>query len=77
MDKCKLLVLPERKGYQVDLSSDDSQVKVTDNLELLGVVIDNKLNFESHISKLIEKVGKQIDVLNRFKHILSFSSKNK
>ena len=47
---------------------------LTDNVELLGVVIDNKLNFKSHISKLIKKVGKQIDVLNRFKHILSFSS---
>ena len=75
MDKCKLLVLPERKGDQVEVSINGSQVKAIDNVELLGVVIDNKLNFKSHISKLIEKVGKQIDVLNRFKHILSFSSK--
>ena len=46
---------------------DGSQVKATDNVELLGVVIDNKL--KGHTPKLIEKVGKQIDVLNRFKHI--------
>ena len=49
--------------------------EATDNVELLGVVIDNKLNFKNHISKLIKKVGRQIDVLNRFKHILSFSTK--
>ena len=46
-----------------------------DDVELLGVVIDNRLNFKSHLSKLIKKVGRQIDVLNRFKHILSFTSK--
>ena len=61
VDKCKLLVLPERKSDQVELG--------TDNVELLGVVIDNKLNFRNHTSKLIQKVGRQIDVFNRFKHI--------
>ena len=75
MDKCKLLVFPERKSDQVELGIDGSQVKATDNVELLGVVIDNKFNFKSHISKLIKKVGKQSDILNRFEHILSFSSK--
>ena len=75
LDKCTLLVLPERKSDQVELGIDGFQVKATDNVELLGVVIDNKLNFKSHISKLIKKVGKQTDVLNQFKHILSFSSK--
>ena len=54
---------------------DVSQVKATDNNELLGVVIDNKLNFKNHISKLIKKIGRQIDALDRFKHILSFSTK--
>ena len=75
LDKCKLVVLPERKSDQVELCIDGSQVKATDNVELLGVVIDNRLNFKSHLSKLIKKVGRQIDVLNRFKHILSFRSK--
>ena len=74
LDKCKLLVLPERKRDQVELGFDGSQVKATDNVELLGVVIDNKLNFKNHISKLIKKVGRQTDVLNRLKHILSFST---
>ena len=53
LDKCKLLVLPERKSDQVELGIDGSQVKATDNVELLGVVIDGKLNFKNHISKLI------------------------
>ena len=50
VDKCKLLVLPERKAEQVELGIDGSQVKANDNVELLGVLIDNKLNFKSYIS---------------------------
>ena len=56
LDKCKLLVLPERKSDQVELGIDGSQIKATDNVELLGVAVDNKLSFKSHISKLIKKV---------------------
>ena len=44
-------------------------------MELLGVIIDNKLHFKDHISKIAKKVGKQLDVLGRLKNILSFSSK--
>ena len=55
--------MPEQKSDQVELCIDGSQVKATDNVELLGVVIDNRLNFKSHLSKLIKKVGRQIDVL--------------
>ena len=44
---------------------------LNDNVELLGVVIDNKLNFKSHISKLIKGVLRKVDVFNRFNHILS------
>ncbi|PFX20768.1 RNA-directed DNA polymerase from mobile element jockey [Stylophora pistillata] len=56
LDKCKLLVLPKRKSDLVELDIDGFQVKATDNVELLGVVIDNKLTFKSHISRLIKKV---------------------
>ena len=63
LDKCKLVVLPERKSDQVELCIDGSQVKAIDNVELLGVVIDNRLNLKSHLSKLIKKVGRQNDVL--------------
>ena len=64
-----------KKWSGIELGIDGSQVKATDNVEFLGVVIDNKLNFKNHISKLMKKIGRQIDVLNRFKHILSFSTK--
>ena len=33
---------------------------LNDNVELLGVVIDNKLNFKSHISKLIREYSEKL-----------------
>ena len=41
-----LLVLPERKSDLVELGIDGSQVKATYTVEVLGVVIDNKLNLK-------------------------------
>ena len=48
------------------------KLTVVDHLELLGVTIDNSLNFNKHISKIIKKVGNELDVLGRLKNTLSF-----
>ena len=39
LHKCKLLVLRERKSDQVELGIDGYQVKATDKVEFLGVVL--------------------------------------
>jgi len=55
--KCKCIILP--KSYLCDLSFDisDVPVPIVDHLELLGVIIDKSLNFNSkHVSKIIKKV---------------------
>ena len=55
-------------------SISDVQVPIVDHLELLGVTIDNSLNFSKHIAKITKKVGNQY-VLSRLKNTLSISSK--
>ena len=76
-EKCKCIILP--KSYPCDLSFSisysDVQVPIVDHLELLGVTIDNSLNFSKHIGKITKKVGNQLDVLSRLKNALSISSK--
>ena len=37
---------------------------------LLGVVLDNELTFDDHISSICRKVSAQISALNRLKNIL-------
>ena len=56
-------------------SINDVQVPIVDHLELLGVTIDNSLNFSEHIGKITKKVGKTLDVLSRLKNMLSIPSK--
>ena len=47
-----------------------------DHLDLLGLTIDNSLNFSKHICNINKKVGKQLlDVLSKLKNVLSFSLK--
>ena len=44
-------------------------------LSFWGFVLDNSLLFDKHVTKITKKVGKQLDVLCRFKKILSSSTK--
>ena len=54
---------------------DGIAIPKVDSLERLGTVVEKSLNFSNHISKIAKKVGKQLDVLSRFRNILSCSTK--
>ena len=45
---------------------------IQDEMELLGVTLDNKLKFEGQIRKICRKVSQQVAVLKRLKKILPF-----
>ena len=44
---------------------EESQFPIPNTMELLGVTIDEKLNFEKHIVKICRKVSQQIAALKR------------
>ena len=54
------------------LTCEGTVIPIQDEMELLGVTIDNKLKFEGQIRKICRKVSQQIAVLNRLKKILPF-----
>ena len=56
-DKCHLLILGTNSNQQVTLNVGDYVVENIDEEKLLGVVIDKKLPFDTHISKLCKKAG--------------------
>ena len=60
-EKCNCIVLP--KNYPFSIC--DVQVGMVDHLELLGVSIDNSLNFSKDIGKMTEKVENRLDVRER------------
>ena len=56
-ENCNCIILPKDYPYDLSFSISDVQVPIVDHLGLLGVTIDNSLNFSKHIGKITEKVG--------------------
>ena len=73
--KCNCIILPQNYPCDLSFSIFHVQVPIVDHLELLGVVIDDSLNFSKHIGKITDKVENRLDVLGRLKNTLSTSSK--
>ena len=67
-DKCHLIVCNE-KNIMVNLQNEN--IIANDFVELLGVTIDNNLNFTSHVSQLCKKASQKIHALARISKYLS------
>ena len=68
--KCHYMVIGSRDlSYEIKLNNS----KITDsNAEiLLGIFLDSKLNFESHIASLCRKADQKINALARLKNHLT------
>ena len=50
-------------------------LNLTDSMIVLGVNIDDKLNFNSHVSNMFNKAGRQLNVLQRLKGSLDYASR--
>ena len=53
----------------------DIDFKFEENVKLLELTLDYKLNCDSHISNLSKKVATQLDVLNQLRSFLGFKEK--
>ena len=71
-DKCHLLVT----HHEDDVSAviDGQTIQSCKSVKLLGVCIDNNLNFSEHVSNICKKVSKKIHALSRVSH---YMNKNK
>ena len=74
-EKCKALVLSGKPNVKLSLFAEGFALPLLDTVYLFGLTLENFLNFGKHITKISRKVGKQLDVLCRLKHILSFRTK--
>ena len=76
-DKFQLMFLNHHNAYlDKPLQINMCTIKASSNITILGVEIDNKLNFESHINEICNKTSKQINALKRMKHFLDRTCKN-
>ena len=73
-DKYQAMVLGKTED-KLNFKSADIDIKTTEKTCLLGVVLDNELKFQHHISSICRKVSAQISALNRLKNILPLKTK--
>ena len=57
------------------ISADNTMISSTERMKVLGIMIDDKLNFTEHISDICIKVGRQLNVLQRLKRVLDYKSR--
>ena len=62
-DKCKLLITKCDRDISIILNNEI--IECSESVKLLGVTIDNKLNFTEHITKLCKKVSSKLHALAR------------
>ena len=68
-DKCKLLISKHDKD--ISLIVDNEVIGCSKSVKLLGVTIDNRLDFSEHVSKLCKKVSTKLHALARVSNYMN------
>lgn len=61
---------------KLEINIGDRVIQSERSVKLLGVTIDDKLNFNLHISNLCRKASAQLNALFRFKNVLSLQTRS-
>ena len=66
-DKFQAIILDKRKRDHTDkcITVDNQQIKVVPSVKLLGVQLDDKLNFNLHIRNICKSAANQLNALIR------------
>jgi len=60
---------------KINFSVDGTLIEPSTTCKLLGVHIDERLNFNNHVASICKKISKQIAVVSRFRKLLSIQTK--
>lgn len=58
------------KDCKLKLNVNGTDIKAYDSITLLGVDIDNALNFSGHISNICKKSSQRVGVINRLRNLI-------
>ena len=70
-DKCKLLISNHEKD--LSLIIDNEVIDCNKSVKLLGITIDNRLDFNEHVTNLCKKVSTKLHALARISNYMSQS----
>ena len=72
--KFQAIIFDKHKGNHTNqiINIDQKEIKAVSKVKLLGIEIDDKLNFNHHINKICESATNPFNALIRLKHFLGF-----
>ena len=73
-DKFQLMFLGQKVKTQIDITVDNVNINSVDSVKLLGVVIDNKLNFVEHIKNICKMANTKTNALLRIRKYIDTST---
>ena len=68
-DKCHLII--SKRSKDVFINIEEEGIECSSSVKLLGITIDNKLNFDEHVNKLCKKASQKIHALARISNFMS------
>ena len=68
-DKCNLIILKQNRGIFINIV--DEIIECSSTVKLLGITIDNKLNFDEHVTKMCKEVSQKLHALARISNYMS------
>ena len=73
-DKFQVTIIDNYKGdcTNENVVIDNKQIKTIPSAELLGIQLDDNMNFSPHISNICKSAENQLNVLIRLQKFLSF-----
>ena len=76
-DKFQVIIIDKKKGDHTNenVVIDNKQIKTVPSVELLGIQLDDQLNFIPHISNICKSAANQLNALIRLQKFLSFKEK--
>ena len=73
-DKFQVIIINKKKGYHTNenVVIENKQIKTVPSVELLGIQLDDQLNFSPHISNICKSAAYQLNAFIRLQKFLSF-----
>ena len=62
---------PKGETKDLEITMSNVKIKCGSDLSLLGLTIDQNLDFRKHVSEVCKRVGRKVGVLTRLRNILS------
>ena len=74
-DKFQAIVLGMKNPETMNFAVGNVTINPSQSVKLLGIEIDSKLNFDTHVHEICQKAARQINALKRLSKFLNLDSR--